>query len=103
MNHELHSSNPDGPISEDISALTMVPWIKRDCKSTINLPQFENKPKQGSLFQSDEDNEWYIIPGRKKSNTPIHLANFAQKSVLMYHNKKLFKGWVDTNQATIAR
>ena len=103
MSTELHQNNPEQPISEDTTPSHMLPWLKNDSKITLLLPQFNAKPKQGFLLQSDADNEWYFVPGRSKRHPPIHLSQFITKALSMYHNKKLFRGWVNTRQAHAAR
>ena len=103
MSTELHQNNPEQPISEDTTPSHMLPWLQNDSKITLLLPQFNAKPKQGFLLQSDADNEWYFVPGRSKRHPPIHLSQFITKALSMYHNKKLFRGWVNTRQAHAAR
>ena len=103
MNTELSESNPDATIQEDSTFNHLIPWCKNQTKITMCLPAYDYHPKQGHLIQSDADNEWYFVPGRKKTNTPIHLSQFTEKALSMFHNKRLFKGWVNTRQATIAR
>ena len=81
----------------------MYPWLQHDSKITITIPEFDNKPRQGYLLQSDGDMEWYFIAGRKKTNNPILLADFQEKSTSMIHNSKLFKGWINSRHAAMAR
>ena len=103
MNTELSESNPDGPLQEKDCFNNLIPWCTHDKKITLCLPTFDHKPKQGHLHHSNADGEWYFIPGRKKTNTPIHLSQFQEKAISMYHNKRLFRGWVNTHQAQVAR
>ena len=87
----------------DTSLNQMYPWLTNDSKITIALPDFQNKHKQGYLMKSNGDQEWYFIPGRNKTNPPILLSEFQQKSTSMIHNSKLFKGWINTAQTMMAR
>ena len=103
MNDEIFDTDPTTNPQEDPVINHMLPWMKNNSKITIILPEFDTKPKQGYLLQSDADDEWYFIPGRKPTNTPIHLSKFNEKALSMYHNQKLFKGWVNTRQAATAR
>ena len=103
MNNVIYESDPTAPVQESNAPNKTLPWLKSNIRITIIIPQLDHKPKQGYIIQSDDDNEWYFIPGRTKRNPPIHLSNFIHKATSMNHNKKLFKGWVNTRQAIIAR
>ena len=101
-NEELYDHDPtSSPVSSSLNQ--MYPWLAHDSKVTIALPEFHNRHKQGYLAQSDGDLDWYFIQGRNKTNTPILLSNFQEKSTSMIHNSKLFKGWVNSRHAEMAR
>ena len=103
MNTEIQDTDPTATIEEDSTCNHLIPWCIHDAKVTMCLPVFQMKPKQGYLHQSDADGDFYFIPGRKKTNTPIHLPDFTMKALSMYENKKLFRGWINSRHATIAR
>ena len=60
------------------------------------------KPKQG--FIKLKNNKWSFHPGRSTSNkqTPIELPNFETLVDSLIENKKLFKGWIQTDRVLTA-
>ena len=103
MVEEIHETNPTDNNIHDDNINSMLPWLKSGSKITIFLPQFLNRPKQGTLHLSDGDGEWYFIPGRSNTRSPILLPSFKEKALSMAHNQKLLQGWVNSKRAQIAR
>ena len=81
----LPPSDKDQPVNH------MYSWIRHDAKVTLFLSEHWKKPKQGILHKENE--EWYFMPGRTKSEKPLHLPQFEEKAESMINNRKLFQGW----------
>ena len=95
---DIFESNPSQPITPtNNDTLTNINWIHDDAKVTILLQQYNFKPKQGYLKYNQESQQWFFLPGRKKSNPQIPLNHFHLKAESMIHNKKLFQGWKSTH------
>ena len=78
-----------------------IPWVKHDAKITLFLPTIMKKPKQG--FLSQDNDQWTFVAGRTRKGGTIELPNFPLLVDSLITNKKLFKGWINSTQATAAR
>jgi deoxyuridine 5'-triphosphate nucleotidohydrolase len=102
MDHNPTDSPEDAP--NGTYPFPHLQWVHDNSKATMFLPQFMTKPKQGKLWQNQNDKTWSFTIGRKDgTHEPIPLPNFATLVDSMIANKKLFKGWVQSARAITAR